>query len=71
MISHTIPESPRTDTKIIPDFAFVSSYRKKNGDFPAISVKERNCAAADLEKWIITYRIDFCHFSSQCEHVFK
>ena len=26
MISHTIPESPRTDTKIILDFAFVSSY---------------------------------------------
>ena len=28
MISHTMPESPRTDTKIIPDFAFVSSYRR-------------------------------------------
>ena len=28
MISHTMPESPCTDTKIIPDFAFVSSYRR-------------------------------------------
>ena len=52
--------------KIIPDFASVSSYRK-TVIFPAVSVKERNCAAADLEKWIITYRIDFCHFLSQCE----
>ena len=49
MISHTIPDSPRTDTKMIPDFAFVSSYRKKNGDFPAISVKERNCATGGLK----------------------
>ena len=28
MISHTIPDSPRTDTKMIPDFAFVSSFRR-------------------------------------------
>ena len=28
MISHTMPESPCTDTKIIPDFAFVSSSRR-------------------------------------------
>ena len=28
MISHTMPESPCTDTKIIPDFAFVSSCRR-------------------------------------------
>ena len=59
MISHTIPDSPRTDTKMIQDFASVSSHRKKNGDFSAISVKERNCAAGGLEKWIITYRMGF------------
>ena len=34
-------------------------------------LNERNCAAADLEKWIITYRIGLCHFSSQCEQFFK
>ena len=28
MISHTMPESPCTDTKIIPDFAFVNSSRR-------------------------------------------
>ena len=28
MISHTMPESPYTDMKIIPDFSFVSSYRR-------------------------------------------
>ena len=28
MISHTMPESPCTDTKIIPHFAFVTSYRR-------------------------------------------
>ena len=28
MISHTMPESPCTDTKIIPDFPFVSSHRR-------------------------------------------
>ena len=28
MISHTIPESPCADTKIIPDFPFVGSYRR-------------------------------------------
>ena len=33
---------------------------KKNGDFWAISVKERKCAAVDLDKWIIIYRIGFC-----------
>ena len=67
-MSHSIPESPCTDTKKNTGFCFCQ-FIKKNGDFPAISVKERNCAAADVEKWIILYRIGFCHFSSQCEQV--
>ena len=44
MISPTMPESPCTDTKIIPDFCFCQ-FIYKNGDFPATFVKERNCAA--------------------------
>ena len=49
MISHTIPDSPCTDTKMIPDFAFFSSDRKKDGDFSAISVKELTAPPAILK----------------------
>ena len=74
MISHTIPDNPCTDTKIIPDFPFVGSYRKKSGYFPAISVKERNCVTPPLifkSGSSHIAGIGFCHFSSQCEQVFK
>ena len=47
---------------------------QKNGDFPAISVKERNRAAPPpifKSGSLHIAGIGFCHFSSQCERVFK
>jgi len=44
---HTVPNSSYAGTKTIPDETFVHS---KSGDFGAISVTERSCAAPIVER---------------------
>ena len=58
MISPTMPESPCTDTKIIPDFASVSSYIRTVIFRLLLLRSETALHHRRSLKWIVTYRRD-------------